>query len=68
MANQDADKLTGEMARDFRTTHWSVVLEAGGAGASARSALETLCRNYWYPLYVFVRRRGYDTQDRKSVV
>ena len=67
MANQDADKLTGEMARDFRTTHWSVVLEAGGAGASARSALETLCRNYWYPLYVFVRRRGYDTHQAQDL-
>jgi len=43
--------------RDFRTTHWSVVLAARDDG-SAAVALETLCRTYWYPLYAHVRRRG----------
>ena len=45
----------------FLTTQWSVVL-AAGEGASDRSseALATLCELYWYPLYAFVRRRGYD--------
>lgn len=51
----------------FVTTHWSVVLSAREEG-SARSAeaLEALCRTYWYPLYVFVRRQGrspHDAQD-----
>ena len=44
----------------FATTRWSVVLAAGrGDVPQARDALETLCRTYWYPLYVYVRRRGY---------
>jgi DNA-directed RNA polymerase specialized sigma24 family protein len=45
----------------FLTTQWSVVF-AAGEGASDRSseALATLCELYWYPLYAFVRRRGYD--------
>jgi len=44
----------------FNTTHWSVVLAAGDHD-SARStqALEWLCRAYWYPLYVYVRRQGH---------
>jgi RNA polymerase sigma-70 factor (ECF subfamily) len=43
----------------FPTTHWSVVLHAGeGSESQARAALETLCGQYWYPLYVFVRRQG----------
>ncbi|HTH47085.1 MAG TPA: sigma factor, partial [Candidatus Limnocylindria bacterium] len=46
-------------ARDFRTTHWSLVLEAGVDTDGGRHALETLCRNYWLPLYAFVRRRGF---------
>jgi hypothetical protein len=25
----------------------------------ARSALVSLCENYWYPLYAYLRRRGY---------
>jgi RNA polymerase sigma-70 factor (ECF subfamily) len=44
---------------NFPTTHWSIVLHAGSASETqARSSLETLCRQYWYPLYTFVRRQG----------
>ncbi|MEN9573642.1 MAG: hypothetical protein RL514_1497 [Verrucomicrobiota bacterium] len=60
-------KSGGEAVQGFHTTHWSVVLEAGGADGSARGALETLCRNYWYPLYVFVRRRGYDPHQAQDL-
>jgi DNA-directed RNA polymerase specialized sigma24 family protein len=43
----------------FPTTQWSMVLHAGsGADTRAQTALEQLCRQYWYPLYVFVRREG----------
>lgn len=36
-----------------------MVLHAGkGSESQANSALEFLCRRYWYPLYTFVRRRG----------
>lgn len=43
----------------FPTTRWSVVLNAGADSASqAHAALETLCTQYWYPLYAFVRRQG----------
>lgn len=46
-------------ARDFRTTHWSVVLAARHAPtAESTVALETLARTYWMPLYAFIRRRG----------
>jgi DNA-directed RNA polymerase specialized sigma24 family protein len=43
----------------FPTTHWSVVINAGaGSESQARAALETLCGQYWYPLYAFARRHG----------
>jgi RNA polymerase sigma factor (sigma-70 family) len=46
-------------ASSFPTTHWSIVVNAGaGSESQARSALETLCRQYWYPLYLFIRRQG----------
>lgn len=52
----------------FATTHWSVVLAAGGQESSAAAeALETLCRGYWYPLYVYVRRRGYGVEDAQDL-
>jgi RNA polymerase sigma-70 factor (ECF subfamily) len=52
---------------NFPTTHWSVVINAGaGSEPKARTALETLCRQYWYPLYGFARRQGrahHEAQD-----
>lgn len=54
-------------ASQFRTTHWSVVIEAGSNTEAGRSALETLCRHYWYPLYAFVRRRGHDPAEAEDL-
>src|SRR5437764_9508596 len=52
----------------FATTHWSVVLSAGqGASTEANRALETLCRAYWYPLYAYVRRKGYDAHAAQDL-
>ena len=52
----------------FATTHWSVVLAAGqGDSPQAIEALERLCRTYWYPLYAYVRRRGYQPQDAQDL-
>ena len=52
----------------FATTHWSVVLAAGQQDSSqAAEALETLCRTYWYPLYAYIRRRGYSHADAQDL-
>ena len=52
----------------FLTTHWSVVLTAREAASpQATEALEKLCRAYWWPLYAFVRRRGYDLPDAQDL-
>jgi RNA polymerase sigma-70 factor (ECF subfamily) len=40
------------------------VLRAGGSSpGQAREALELLCRDYWYPLYAYVRRKGHGPED-----
>jgi RNA polymerase sigma-70 factor (ECF subfamily) len=52
----------------FATTHWSVVLAAGQSSApGAQDALEKLCRTYWYPLYVYVRRQGNSPEDAQDL-
>ena len=52
----------------FATTHWSVVLAAGQQDSpQAAEALETLCRTYWYPLYAYIRRRGYSPADAQDL-
>jgi RNA polymerase sigma factor (sigma-70 family) len=44
----------------FPTTRWTLVVAAGDPQRKeARSALADLCENYWYPLYAYLRRRGY---------
>ncbi len=54
--------------RVFATTQWSVVLSAGrGEFQQSQDALETLCRTYWYPLYAYVRRRGYSPADAEDL-
>jgi RNA polymerase sigma factor (sigma-70 family) len=46
-------------AAQFRTTHWSVVLQAQQSDSpEASAALARLCEGYWYPLYAYVRREG----------
>lgn len=50
----------------FLTTRWTLVVQAGGESTEAEAALAQLCRDYWYPLYAFARRRGLITQDAQD--
>ena len=53
---------------NFATTHWSVVLEAGEEDSpKASEAMGQLCQTYWYPLYAYVRRRGYDVHAAQDL-
>ena len=48
----------------FATTHWSVVLAAGkSSSAQHKQALSTLCQTYWFPLYAYLRRGGYNAHE-----
>jgi RNA polymerase sigma factor (sigma-70 family) len=52
----------------FTITHWSVVLLAAQRNTpQSAAALEQLCRNYWYPLYAYVRSRGYSPEDAQDL-
>lgn len=46
-------------AASFRTTRWSLVLRAQGAGAE----LDELLRLYWRPVYAWLRRKGRSRSD-----
>jgi len=44
------------------------VLTAGRSDTTqSHNALEQLCRVYWYPLYAYVRRRGYSPEDAQDL-
>lgn len=53
----------------FQTTRWSVVLAAQGKSSDgdAFSSLEALCRQYWPPLYAYVRHRGHAAHDAQDL-
>ncbi len=52
----------------FRSTRWSMVLlSARSKTPGSQAALAALCALYWYPLYAFVRRRGYNPEDAQDL-
>ena len=51
----------------FTTTHWSMVLEAQGESPAAQEALEKLCRTYWRPIFVFLRRQGLAPAEAEDI-
>jgi RNA polymerase sigma factor (sigma-70 family) len=60
----------GSEPRFFATTRWSIVLSAansGSEGETARAALAELCRAYWRPIFSFVCRHGYSTEDAQDL-
>jgi RNA polymerase sigma factor (sigma-70 family) len=55
-------------AATFHTTRWSVVLAARGRSTvDAQQSLDTLCRQYWPPLYAYVRHRGHTEHDAQDL-
>jgi RNA polymerase sigma factor (sigma-70 family) len=57
-----------EGAPSFHTTRWTIVMRAAQSQAQGgEAALADLCRVYWYPLYIFARRRGYSPDDAQDL-
>lgn len=68
MAAHTMDGSESRSGEWFSTTHWTTVLAAKDAASPrASEALEKLCRAYWWPLYAFVRRRGFDSPDAQDL-
>jgi len=54
----------------FITTRWSLILSGSGSKGieqETRAALAELCRIYWRPIFAFICRRGYSTQDAEDL-
>ena len=52
----------------FPTTRWTLVIAAADPQRKdAHAALVSLCEGYWYPLYAFVRRRGYPPDQAQDL-
>jgi RNA polymerase sigma-70 factor (ECF subfamily) len=54
----------------FVTTRWSLILSGVGSKSKepeTHAALAELCRIYWRPIFAFISRRGYSTQDAEDL-
>lgn len=55
--------------REFCTTRWPVVLNAKRhPEPEGCDALEEICRQYWQPLYAYLRRMGRSPHDAQDIV
>ena len=48
-------------------TDWIALRTAAQPDAAASATLEHLCGTYWFPLYAYVRRRGYNPEDAQDL-
>jgi len=52
----------------FTSTDWRLIVSARGTDQPvARKALAELCEAYWYPIYSFVRARGYPADKAQDL-
>jgi len=57
-AIQDDAAMVEVRSGTFTTTHWSWLRKLGATDpAAAATALEQLCRAYWFPIYAFLRHQ-----------
>ena len=66
----DSDTTSEGVRQDaaFCMTHWTMVLNAARQGtAQNQEAFAQIYRAYWYPLYVYIRRRGNSPTDAEDV-
>src|SRR2546430_9124574 len=64
--------LGSETTREglFASTRWTMVLDAGESQTppdQAQSALSELCRIYWRPIFLFLRRQGSNPDDAQDL-
>lgn len=58
----------GDPDPSFPSTHWTRVrVLQRGDETEAREAMEAICREYWYPVYAFLRRTGRTPADAEDL-
>jgi RNA polymerase sigma factor (sigma-70 family) len=63
-----SDPISNAGLARFDPTRWSLVIAAQQARTpQARQALTDLCAIYWYPVYAFIRRQGFDVDRARDL-
>ena len=69
--NEAMTKFPNDSSNDkgFKTTQWSLVVSSQESDASVRkNSLGELCESYWFPLFAYLRRKGYSPEDSADFV
>ena len=51
----------------FHTTHWSLIEAIHSGSADPVAVLDFIAREYWKPVYCYLRRRGFDNEKAKDL-
>lgn len=52
----------------FPTTHWTLIQSVQqGSEEEAARAMEDICKNYWFPIYAYLRRSGRSAHDAEDI-
>jgi hypothetical protein len=64
MPKKDDNTSIGGSDRYFPETEWTKIL----GPTLSQAVLAELCQKYWKPVYMYLRRRGYDNETAKDLV
>ena len=51
----------------FLTTHWPLIEKVGDEGDRYGNLIALLIKNYWKPVYCYLRHKGYGNEDAKDL-
>ena len=66
MKSNDHTNIGGE-GQTFLTTHWSLIESIRSEADSSHALIGSLLKDYWKPVYCYLRRHGYQNEDAKDL-
>ena len=66
MKNNDHTDIGGD-GQTFLTTHWSLIESIRTEADSSHTLIDSLLKDYWKPVYCYLRRHGYQNEDAKDL-
>jgi RNA polymerase sigma-70 factor (ECF subfamily) len=57
----------GGDGQTFLTTHWSLIESIRTEADSSHALISSLLKDYWKPVYCYLRRHGYQNEDAKDL-
>jgi len=66
MKNDDHTDIGGD-GQTFLTTHWSLIESIRTEADSSHALIGSLLKDYWKPVYCYLRRHGYRNEEAKDL-